>query len=171
MCKFVLNKHHVIVPFDVCLLGCVLSGVGMRKIGSGFEYEYERDKDLLRAYREAMSFRDNSVSIYHKIVSMPSRRFWVSEERATVVITKMIKHGVHSISRMQPKKQEMFIEIYRRVSLMRRQRPTDSIYNIVFDVVNQQAPEFYLTSGSAKVILHRIVHKCRQRGVKSISSL
>lgn len=140
----------------------------MRKHGSGFEYEIERNRDLLRARREALASKDDSVSIYRQIVSMPSRRFWVSEERASIIISRMIKYGVDSINKMQPKKQEMFLEIYRRVCLIMTLRPNDSLYKIVFDVVNQPAPEFYLTSGSAKVIIHRIIKRCRQRGLKKL---
>ncbi len=140
----------------------------MRKHGSGFEYEIERNRDLLRARREALASRDDSMGIYRQIVSMPSRRFWVSEERAYIVIYRMVKHGADSIRQMQPMKQKMFMEIYRRVCQTMALRPNDSLYKIVFDVVNQPAPEFYLTSGSAKVIIHRIIQRCRQRGLKKL---
>ena len=44
----------------------------------------ERDADLLRAYKEIIKVRDNIrlSEIEQMLAQSPSRRFWVSEDRA-----------------------------------------------------------------------------------------
>ncbi len=92
--------------------------------------------------------------IYRQVVDMPSTRFWVSEERASIVISYMLKG--RSIDKMRPNKREMFYEIFRRFQKLQKERPDETVYNLVFDIVGAPAPKFYLTPKSAKVIISRI---------------
>ena len=123
----------------------------MKNIGSIFEYE-----DLMRAYKHLMSTTRNikMSEIYRQVVDMPSQRFWVSEERAAIVVSNMLKG--RSIDQMRPNKREMFEEICSRVRELQKQRPDDSVYDLVFDVVGSPAPKFYLTPKTAKVLISRI---------------
>ena len=131
----------------------------MKNVGSTFEYEDARNKDLMRAYKRLIDeTRDIRMSeIYEKVVQMPSERFWVSEERAAIVVSNMLKG--RSIAQMRPNKREMFEEICRRTRELQKQRPDDTVYDLVFDVVSSPAPKFYLTPKTAKVIISRI--KCQ----------
>lgn len=131
----------------------------MKNVGSYFEYEDERNRDLLRAFREVRSqMRNVSLpEVYKRVVLMPSSRFWVSEERASIVISNIVRGD--RLENMRPTKREMYMEIYRRVCELRKERPRASNYDLVFDVVNSPAPKFYLTPGSAKVILHKVRHE------------
>lgn len=133
----------------------------MKKTGASFEYERERDDDLLRVYRDAIHAASHihMPDILNAVVNTPSKRFWVSEERAAVVVARMLKGD--TCPHMRPQKREMFNEILRRVKEMRRQHPDMTIAMLVFHVVRQPAPKFYLTPGSAKVILSRIRKKRR----------
>ena len=128
----------------------------MKNIGSIFEYEDARNKDLMRAYRHLMSTTRNikMSEIYRQVVEMPSQRFWVSEERAAIVVSNMLKG--RSIDQMRPNKREMFYEICARVRELQKERPDDTVYNLVFDIVGSPAPKFYLTPKTAKVIISRI---------------
>lgn len=128
----------------------------MKYVGSYFEYEQERNRDLLRVFELLMDRRQDlpMADIYARVVEMPSERFWVSESRATIVVSKII--GGDDLDSMLPNKRAMFMEIYRRVIAQRMKRPGDSLYAITFDVVNSPAPRFYLTPGSAKVIISKI---------------
>lgn len=128
----------------------------MKKKGSKFEYERERDDALFNAYRTALSqcTRVKKVEIYRVVARMPSPRFWVSPERATIVISRMLRGD--ELHYMTPLKRKMFREIYDRYVDEFQKRPEESVYNIVFDIVHQQAPSFYLTPGSVKTILCRI---------------
>ena len=133
----------------------------MKKPGASFEYERERDDDLLRVYRDAIHAADHirMPDILDAVVNSPSCRFWVSEERAAVVVARMMKGDTNP--HMRPMKREMFAEILRRVQELRKDNPDMPISMLVFHVVRQPAPRFYLTPGSAKVILSRIRKKRR----------
>ena len=66
--------------------------------------------------------------IYREVVNMPSARFWVSEERAAIVISAMAK-GDELLS-MRPTKREMFVEIYNRAMQIKKEFPSLSVYDI-----------------------------------------
>ena len=134
----------------------------MKPHGSKFEYENERDADLLRAFNQLVTQakRISCPEIYGQLVNMPSKRFWVSEERATIVISSMLKGN--KLDGMRPCKKEMFYEIYRRVLKMREEKPSLSIPEIVFNVLRQEAPKFYITPKSAKYLIFYAKKKCFQ---------
>lgn len=130
----------------------------MKNLGSIFEYEQERNEDLMRAFREvyAAGGSTNIPDIFKRVVKMPSQRFWVSEERAAIVITKMMKGQDVSDELRFKTKQRMFSEIFRRVRALQAQRPDASIYELTFEVVSGPAPEFYMTPGTAKATYYKI---------------
>jgi hypothetical protein len=135
----------------------------MRHTGATYEYEAERNGELLRTFRSLLA-AENTIrlkQVLAKLVSMPSSRFWVSSERATIVITEMLKGG--SIEAMSPNKKAMFTEIYQRVKRLIKRYPGRPLNNIVAEVVEQPAPCFYLTPQSARVILHKAKKQCRSR--------
>ena len=135
----------------------------MKNKGSIFEYEDARNRDLMRAYKELVekSRRIYLPDICKQLVNMPSERFWVSEERAAIVISDMLKG--RSIDNMTRNKREMYEEIYRRVLALREERPDASITELVSDVVEGPAPKFYLTPKSAKVIISKIKSEWYER--------
>ncbi len=128
----------------------------MRHFGSKFEHEQERNEDIMRAYFEQIRSCENIYlpQILKRVVNMPSKRFWVSAERAAIVVSGMMRGDkLEHIKR--PTKREMFYEIYNRVVQLRKQQPNASIFELTLQVVQEPAPKFYLTPGSAKVIIHK----------------
>ena len=127
----------------------------MKNFGSKFEHEQERNDDIMRAYIFQIRSCDNIYlpQVLKRVVNMPSKRFWVSAERAAIVVSSMMKGN--TLESMRPTKREMFEEIYRRVMEMKEKCPYSSIYELTSYVVEEPAPKFYLTPGSAKVIIHR----------------
>lgn len=117
------------------------------------EYTAERIEDLMRAYDEYISSCEyiRMPEVYANIVNMKSRRFWVSDVRATKVVYSMFR-GV-PLKNMRPLKREMFEEIFRRVVAMKKEHPERSIRTCCCIVVAQPAPKFYLTPGSAKIMV------------------
>ena len=140
----------------------------MKHKGSKFEYEEERDKDLMRAYREQIAICNTIVlsEIFTKVVLMPASRFWVSEERACIVIGKMMRGD--SLHKMRPTTREMYLEIYRRVCSIKKEQPDKPISEIVFQVVGQPAPQFYLTPDSARVIVTKIKRRFYENNKKRL---
>lgn len=136
----------------------------MKKKGAICDFRAQRDRDLYRAYCRTL---DNTHSpfrlptVIQQVLKRPAERFYVSEERAAIVITEMMKGK--SIASMQVQKRRMYNEIYRRFRRVKRAHPAMSLQEAITIVVNQPAPEFYLTVGSAIVILHRIRKQMRMR--------
>lgn len=93
---------------------------------------------------------------------MPAPRFWVSEARAAAIMGKMMSDEKY-VEGMNEEKREMYREIYRRFSKIRRQCPEMSISDIVFDVVNEEAPRSYLSWQRVCSIVNK--EKRRRRGL------
>ena len=128
----------------------------MKPHGSHYEYEDQRNDNLMEVYHEII-VKANHVrmpDVYEKVANSPSRRFWVSEERATIVVSSMMRGD--SLGRMRPLKREMYNEIFRRVMALRDKSPKMPISQLVAQVVEQPAPKFYLTPGSTKVLICKI---------------
>lgn len=125
----------------------------MKNVGSKAEFAQERGRDLLRAYFRCLQLCDRVCmpDIFKAVVNMPAKRFWVSPWRATVVVGA-IERG-ESIRHMRPTKQEMFHEILRRVNVLRQSYPGVCLSRLVEQVVQQPAPKFYLSPGSAKIYI------------------
>ena len=135
------------------------------KKGRFFEYRDERNADLLCVFRECVmnSPADESMDeVYQRIVNSKSKRFWVSEEQASKVVSYMMKGN--KIDYMSDNKRKMFEEIYIRVMKMREENPNIRLFRLVEIIVSQEAPCFYMTSGSAKAIISQIKSKwCKRR--------
>lgn len=127
----------------------------MKNFGSTFEYEQQRNNELMKSYRASIE-RSTFIrrdEVLKATVNSPASRFWVSERRAAIVIARMIKGD--KLHYMRPLKREMFQEIYRRFLLLKDENPNASILHLVSLVVAQPAPKFYLEPGSAKVIISK----------------
>lgn len=131
-----------------------------KKCGSTFEYEAERNADLVRAYREQIARlyeekdSTNLDEVFTRTASAPARRFYVTPERAAIVVQQI--HKGLSIASMRPPRREMFMEIYSRVRALRQEKPQWSLARLCTAVVQQPAPSFYLTPKSVKVIIYKI---------------
>lgn len=129
----------------------------MKSIGSVLAFTRERNTALLRAYRKEIA-KVGSVhlsEIGERIVNSPSPRFWVSEERAAVVISAIMK-GKPILKTMRPTKREMFEEIYRRIVELKKAHPDWKLCQLACAVVNSPAPKFYMEASSAIERLFKI---------------
>lgn len=146
----------------------------MKHKGSRCDFTKERDADILRAYKEIISVRDNIglLEIERRLLQSPSKRFWVSVDRAYNVILNMLNGK--SINNMNSQKREMFQEIFRRYKIYSKEHPSLTKMDVIWHVCNQEAPSFYLTPKSMHVILHRVrkeekkrCYELRQRKLQS----
>lgn len=144
----------------------------MKGKGSTAYYSEERIDDLMTTYTRLLASYEgyiNPEDLFRRVVNTPSRRFWVSVERAAVVLSKMEKGD--SLSQMGRTRREMFHEIYRRAKELQKKDPTLSIRQLAIQVVYQPAPKFYLTADSARVIIYRARrewHRRRNRGLRRV---
>ena len=136
----------------------------MRHKKSCIEYTLERDVDLMSAYRNVLQAGNyaNCYDLMKSVVCMPAKRFWVSEERAFCVYYS-IRKDPNFLSSFGPTKKEMFAEIYNRMEMLHREQPQLNIRELAFKVVNQPAPKFYITAGTASVIIHYFKKRCREK--------
>lgn len=123
----------------------------------------ERDADLLSAYQKIIKVRDNIrlSEIEQMLAQSPSRRFWVSEDRAYIVILDLLKGK--TLDNMIPTRKAMYQEIFRRFQIHKGNEPQLSNMEIIKRVCAEKAPSFYLTPQSIHVILSRVRKEEKQR--------
>ena len=135
----------------------------MKYKDSRCDFKEERDADILRAYREILTTGDNITlsEIEEKLSQSPSCRFWVSEDRAYIVILDLLKGK--PLDNMIPTRKEMYQEIFRRFQIHKSNEPYLSNMDIIKRVCAEKAPSFYLTPQSIHVILSRVRKEEKQR--------
>lgn len=128
----------------------------MKYYGSILDFTQERNQELMRVYQEKLSKAGYIVmpKIFEQVANSPCSRFWVSEERAAIVISTLLAGKV--IPNMRKNKREMFDEIFHRFLIAREQYPEKSIYALAIMVVNQPAPKFYMTPRTVGELIYRI---------------
>lgn len=136
----------------------------MKKVGAKMEWNEERLSDLMDAYysylRQAKII--NMTDVYNHIVNMPAKRFWVSDIRAALVVAAIFR-GEKVLENMWPLKREMYEEIYNRVMTLKQNNPNISMSQLCAMAIAQPAPKFYLTPGSAKMMI------CKARKQRKIN--
>lgn len=144
----------------------------MKHKGARMEFHRERTEDLMRAYVEYVSScgKVSMSDVYRKIVDMPSSRFWVSDTRAAVVMSAVLR-GEPVLERMWSLRREMYTEICRRVMKLRSQRPDMTVPQLCSAVVSQPAPKFYLTPGSAKMLICKARKEWKKRKLEKLRRL
>lgn len=127
-----------------------------KHFGSIMDFTRQRNDDLMRAYREQLALANYIImpEIFKKVAESPAKRFWVSEERAAVEISRML--AGKPFSRMRTNKREMFQEIFRRYLALRDFYPDKSVLELVSVIVYQPAPKFYLTPRTVGEFIYRI---------------
>lgn len=142
--------------------------------GSTFEFEEQRNLNLLKVYRKVMATSDLSTmqtDIFRKVVMHESERFWVSEERADAVICKIKREGYSALKNMYPLKRKMYKVIYEKTMKMMDDNPGMSRIDAISRVLSEPAPEFYLTPSSASVILCKAKKKWYQERKQKLRHL
>ncbi|MBD5205015.1 MAG: hypothetical protein HDS84_01365 [Bacteroidales bacterium] len=128
----------------------------MKNFGSTVSFTRERNADIMRVFRqklaESQSIRMDDIC--RQVADSPSSRFWVSAERAAVVISAM--EAGRALPCLTKMKQEMFNEIFKRYKQLRLIHPEESLLNLVAVIVNQPAPKFYFTPRTVREFVRRI---------------
>lgn len=129
----------------------------MKHSGCVLAFTAQRNKELMTAYRNAILNADyiDLSRVAYIIANTPTSRFWVSEERALIVV-QAIMNGSPILETMRPLKREMFMEIYTRVRRLMKEKPDTPLPDIVMEVVNSPAPKFYLQDRCAMDIIYKI---------------
>ena len=129
----------------------------MRKKNAGAEFKDHRSLLLINNFHKAIAAQ-SQISLQRALqgaADAPAPRFWVSEARATIVISQMLR-GLNPTASMFKEKKEMYEEIFRRVSALRLKEPHAPLGDLVFRVVNDSAPKSYLNWQSVMKIVYNI---------------
>lgn len=125
----------------------------MKHVGCVTNFKTERGKALYKAFVEEMGeckgLTINELCI--RVSTKPSPRFWVSEERAAVVVSRIFKGDL--LIEMSKQKREMFFEIAEKVGDVLKHHKGMSINEACIKVVNGKASRFHLTPMTIKVLI------------------
>lgn len=126
----------------------------MRKMNSKSEFSSERSELLLNNFRKSIAIQSviSARKAFQDAANAPAPRFWVSEVRAARIIG-MMKRGVDVTEWMIPEKREMYREIFRRYMELKMRHPEMSTGDLVFMVVNSEAPRSYLSWERARQLI------------------
>lgn len=115
----------------------------------------ERNKDFVRAYRQACKENDcSNIKDYVRIArKMPAQRFYIEKDRAYDIIMFMEENV--ALASLNPNKIRMYDEIYARYKKLSEQYPGRQKGDIIESVINEPAPEFYIGIHSAMKIINR----------------
>lgn len=127
-----------------------------KSFGSVMDFTHLRNQDIMRVYRRQLAMAKYIVmpQIFKLVAESPAARFWASEERAAVEISRMLSGK--PFPRMRKNKREMFEEIFRRFLILRDRYPHKTVLELTSIVVNQPAPKFYLTPRTIGEFIYRI---------------
>jgi hypothetical protein len=144
----------------------------MRKKGSIFILEKERNEDLMRIYREITKKQLNlygrvcHAKILEKVVNSQASRYWVSPERASSIIYKMEK-GM-SFKGMKKNTVLFYKSLYYDYRLYKDFHPKMSTRAIVEEVLMQPAPCFLITPRVAGDVIYKMKKKCQQQTIRNL---
>lgn len=132
----------------------------MKHPGCTSDFSILRNRELMAAFRATIATMEfvDIEAVSALIVEKPCSRFWVSEERATAVVSAIIA-GQPILYTMRPTKREMFLDIYNRVKPLRDEFPNKPLCDLVFLAVNSPAPKFYMQPSYAMKIIYKILNK------------
>lgn len=136
----------------------------MKKKGSACDYTAMRNDDLRQTFKRCLTQYDsrNVYDIFELMTRQPAKRFYISEQRAYRLVYARC-NGRDWPENMMPSRRRMMEEIFCRVQCRMARRPDASLADLVFEVVNEPAPSFYMTRGSIKTIFYD--SRKRQPGV------
>lgn len=147
----------------------------MRRKGSVSVFTDSRDRDLLRAYNELcrcqllLYGRVVKTGLMERVVASRASRFWVSSERACVIVYRM-ERG-ESIGYMKPGKRRFYTELYRAFCRYRDEHPeARCVKHIVELVVMQPAPCFPITPRVARNIIEKTRRICQREKIERLRS-
>lgn len=134
----------------------------MKHKGNISDFREERDIDLHRSFMDVLRTATETPlsAMFALAASRPSKRFWVSEGRAAIVLGAM-RRGESLPHSMLPKRRAMFEELFRRVSERMEREPGLCLTHAVNEVVYEEAPEFYLAPEAARSIIYRLRQRRR----------
>lgn len=126
-------------------------------------FNAQREHAVMTAFRSCIADRQRIVmsDVAAEISEMPAERFWVSEQRAAIVVSALLA-GRDLPPYTRSPKRRMFMEIFSRFVELRRKREGESIISIVSEIVHSPAPSFYMSPRSVMDIVYKSLRRIRK---------
>lgn len=145
----------------------------MPKNTRNIELTKMRDRELLMICKDIIqqllndNQKVNMFAVARLASTYPASRFWISEERAKVVLKAWCYHDEEGVpypyyadpETMSHQHRAMFREIYSRYKLLKQKFPSRDTDSIVYQVVNSPAPSLYLDPKSILVYFYSCKRK------------
>lgn len=115
----------------------------------------------MRLYHKILSELPPSRKISEVILALtihPSPRFWVTPERAAIVVSSMLK-GEKNSTRNYDMRIRMYNEIFHKVKIVLRDNPDLSVYSAVHKVIYKPASSFFLSYHAMRKIVYTNIKK------------
>jgi len=127
----------------------------MKRFGAECEFKRERNTEIMRHYRAYVRRvrRIDLTEISEELSRMPASRFWISEERALIIVSQM-RRGIALSPSTRPMKRRLYYDLYARALQVLRGAPGITLTEAVRRAVYSPAPSFYLTARSVLDIIH-----------------
>lgn len=118
------------------------------------EYIEQRNRDLFEAFKRIIDdtpFPIRLKDVLPRTVCQPAKKFYISSRNAMEMVVRL-RNG--EIIDMTPERSRLFRNIMDLVAEQELKKPGTPLRNIIEEVIDMPAPEFYLKPSSAKIILH-----------------
>ena len=132
----------------------------MKKQGSVSDYTSDRNAELCAAFRRCLKESPTFIDleeIFGKLSRLPASRFFISEQRASLIIRARRRTGRWPLK--NPLRLSMIKEIEARANNLFRSGDYEDFDDAVFDAVNSPAPSFYLTPRSIRTRIYECLAK------------
>lgn len=126
----------------------------MKRVGDICWFKEERDHNIRQVYkglRAEYGFSVPKKELYEMVAKHAARRFWVVPSSARRTLRKMM-YGV-AIPRQPPERKRMYSDLLSRVRDYMHDHHSATFAHAVSFVVQQRAPEFYMSPHSIKRII------------------
>lgn len=123
------------------------------------DYLPQRNRNLRKEFYNLLGKADCVSDIFQLLTVVPAERFYISEERAYLLLLYKRKGNEQWDRKMLPNRRRMIIEIDKRVDAYLASHPGVSLRRAVAEVVNSPAPSFFLDAKSIRTIFYAFCRK------------
>lgn len=128
----------------------------MKKKNCNCEFIAQRDENLKREFFKRLGTTQTGRirEVFDQLAKAGAERFYISEERALLLVSNYRKNGCWPVG-ISANKLRMMEEIRRRTDALMQSDSRITLDRAVTEVVNGEAPSFYLTPKSIKTLFYK----------------
>lgn len=127
----------------------------MKKPRASIDFAKAREKEIVSAFRRLLPRLQHIVvrDVAALVAALPSPRYWVSEERAAIVLSRMLRG--QPLGPMRPLRLAMFRELRSAFESVRHRHPRLPYLEAVHMAVNSPASSFFMAPETVAKIIYQ----------------